>query len=134
MSIYTYIDLEEDFEERLYYRKKLTHEEFESIEKIPEGTEIKENIHSPLCSICLEQLKELDMVLLNCNHIFHEICCKNWLVYKHNTCPMCREIVKIEKTNIEKCIENNTENNTENIITNYDFPIIPDGQMVYFYN
>ena len=32
-----------------------------------------------ICSICLENLKDNNCVILNCEHIYHKICIKEWL-------------------------------------------------------
>ena len=50
-----------------------------------------------MCSICLEDFnKNDDVVLLNCNHVFHNTCISEWGHYKDN-CPICRN--NIEKEN-----------------------------------
>lgn len=43
------------------------------------------------CSICTENYKNLDEIsLLECNHLYHKDCIKEWSMYK-NTCPICRK-------------------------------------------
>ena len=43
------------------------------------------------CSICLENYKKDDMIIiLSCNHIYHEECLKEWFK-NNNTCPHCRK-------------------------------------------
>ena len=43
------------------------------------------------CSICLEEYKINEKIMiLNCNHIYHERCIKMWLD-QNDTCPICRE-------------------------------------------
>jgi hypothetical protein len=43
------------------------------------------------CSICLENYKKDDMIIiLSCNHNFHEPCLKEWSK-NNNSCPHCRE-------------------------------------------
>jgi hypothetical protein len=43
------------------------------------------------CSICLENYKKDDMIIiLSCNHDFHEHCLKEWSK-NNNSCPHCRE-------------------------------------------
>jgi hypothetical protein len=43
------------------------------------------------CSICLDNYKKDDMIIiLSCNHNFHEPCLKEWSK-NNNSCPHCRE-------------------------------------------
>lgn len=43
------------------------------------------------CIICMQLLLETNsVVILDCGHIYHEICIYKWAI-KNNTCPMCRE-------------------------------------------
>jgi hypothetical protein len=43
------------------------------------------------CSICLELYETKPvLVILKCNHVYHETCILEWLRYK-NTCPLCRQ-------------------------------------------
>ncbi|XP_071519097.1 uncharacterized protein [Panulirus ornatus] len=51
---------------------------------IEEGTKIEES-----CSICLEALIASPTVPLQCQHVFHEKCIKDWLRRQSN-CPICR--------------------------------------------
>ena len=42
------------------------------------------------CSICLEPFhKKNSIIILSCDHKFHENCIKLWL-NKDNSCPLCR--------------------------------------------
>ena len=51
-----------------------------------DGDEIGDNV----CSICLCELEEGDLVGdIQCGHYFHKECLKEWLV-KNNHCPICR--------------------------------------------
>lgn len=44
------------------------------------------------CSICLENYKKGDMIIiLSCDHGFHESCLKEWFNNNNNSCPHCRE-------------------------------------------
>jgi len=61
---------------------------------------------SDVCSICLEELNEHNVVKLSCNHIFHKKCINDAL-YVHidldsiKTCPYCRnELNNNDKKNI----------------------------------
>lgn len=46
------------------------------------------------CTICLEEFKdgETTAAFIACNHRFHAVCIKTWLV-KNDTCPLCRSHV-----------------------------------------
>ena len=53
------------------------------------------------CSICYNNYNTDDnIVLLNCNHVYHKTCINNWInsinkTYRKYTCPLCRnEICK----------------------------------------
>ncbi len=42
------------------------------------------------CTICLEDYKSTDMVIiLNCNHIYHMVCILEW-IRQDPSCPLCR--------------------------------------------
>jgi len=46
------------------------------------------------CSICLNNLKKEDKVLiLKCNHLYHSECLLEWFNKDNNNCPLCREIL-----------------------------------------
>ena len=49
---------------------------------------------SQQCSICLSDVNvtDNDKLILNCGHMFHKDCIKNWIIV-HKTCPLCRENV-----------------------------------------
>lgn len=49
-----------------------------------EGMKVEES-----CSICLEALSVSATVPLQCQHVFHEKCIKDWLKRQSN-CPNCR--------------------------------------------
>jgi len=54
------------------------------------------------CSICLENNFENSDPLrkLNCGHIFHKTCIKDWIEL-NKTCPLCRKTVeKVEKVSL----------------------------------
>ena len=60
---------------------------------------IEEDISEfPKCTICLMELSEgTDVILLPCEHIFHEKCITKWLKV-HNTCPLCRyELLNVKE-------------------------------------
>ena len=70
----------------------------------------KENgeIEFPKCIICLLEIKEgIDIILLPCEHIYHEKCIIQWFK-THNTCPLCRFEITGEK------FKNNSGENDRN--------------------
>lgn len=53
----------------------------------------KENICQ--CSICLEDFNvDETAVSLNCNHVYHKECIKEWLTKQSSKCPTCRTCCK----------------------------------------
>lgn len=49
------------------------------------------------CCICLEDMKLNDYIgQLNCNHVFHINCIKEWVLSNNDKrCPLCRESIEI---------------------------------------
>jgi len=42
------------------------------------------------CSICLEKMSGYSsIIMLNCNHVFHEKCIDQHTQYGHDFCPYC---------------------------------------------
>ena len=63
---------------------------FKDIEK-----QFKENHNE--CSICLKEFTDIDTVqIFPCNHFFHSICIKEWLL-THETCPLCETVIEIQE-------------------------------------
>lgn len=58
------------------------------------------------CSICLEELKESQMIVKVkcCRHVFHCTCFKEWFKTK-STCPLCRQNLSKE-LEFDWCIHN----------------------------
>ena len=50
------------------------------------------------CSICFDQIKDLEIYDLKCSHSFHCECIEKWVLNKQS-CPLCR--VKIDTINIK---------------------------------
>jgi hypothetical protein len=48
------------------------------------------------CAICLSHFKPQELVCrsnnLSCQHVFHRDCMVDWLMKRHDSCPICREI------------------------------------------
>ena len=55
------------------------------------------------CSICLDNLDSLKkcIKLKVCNHIFHEVCIKEYFLFKR-ICPLCRK--DVDNNDISSCI------------------------------
>ena len=52
------------------------------------------NSYNTTCSICLTNFEdECDVSVIDCEHLFHTDCIKEWSRYKKN-CPICREELK----------------------------------------
>ena len=52
-----------------------------------------EGVKCKFCNICLEGLEDQDVVkLVQCNHIFHLRCLKEWRIYSE-LCPICRQVM-----------------------------------------
>ena len=54
------------------------------------------NVHARDCSVCFNKCSQGEVVSLNCGHMYHKDCIDTWFC-EHNTCPMCRKIVKKSK-------------------------------------
>lgn len=48
------------------------------------------NIINDICSICLENIKNNKVELINCNHHFHKQCLIDWFRKGKINCPNCR--------------------------------------------
>ena len=64
------------------------------------------------CIICTEKIYKARQ--LSCNHFFHLICLSQWLEKGHNTCPVCRSIIKYRNNNDKKNRRDNNSNNNRN--------------------
>ncbi len=54
----------------------------------------REQYKTVSCNICLDEYQDDDTImLLKCNHYFHQDCIKPWLGENSNKCPICREEV-----------------------------------------
>lgn len=70
----------------------LSEEDFNKLDVI----EDENLIENKQCNICLEdltkdELKSHNLIQLKCNHIYHNMCIKEWLTKQSTKCPMCRK-------------------------------------------
>ena len=69
------------------------------------------------CIICTERIIKARQ--LSCNHFFHLICLSQWLEKGHNTCPVCRSVIKYKNNERNNRRDrNNNQNNRNNINNN----------------
>ena len=61
-----------------------------SYPKLVECVEEPCQIHD--CPICMEDLKQTDLIITRCGHQFHGTCMLRHMK-KHDTCPMCRGVL-----------------------------------------
>ena len=81
-----------NFEEFEDVKVTLTTEQFNNFTKKKAIDVIENIINEDPCNICMENYKNDEIVvLLKCNHYFHEDCIKNWLCNEKVTCPICRK-------------------------------------------
>lgn len=74
----------------------LSADEFNKLAKVTDETLIV----NKQCNICLEELQKNDLsnnslIQLQCNHIFHNICIREWLTKQSSKCPSCRFCCKL---------------------------------------
>lgn len=71
-----------------------------TIDYINEGkSETSDDIEEITCTICLENISEVDNNTLICNHSFHDICINRWLATNTN-CPICRRFIQNRHFNL----------------------------------
>ena len=74
----------------------------------------KEFSHPESCSVCLEKYNEKELHrILPCGHAFHAGCIDNWLLNSNNTCPICKNVIKLPINDI--LLENNINENEQNL-------------------
>ena len=72
------------------------------------------NEDNPDCVICLKQVHGNKVCKLECGHVFHTKCIKEWLTtqiassfnVEASTCPMCRHVVSIDRLTKMNVIDN----------------------------
>ena len=48
------------------------------------------NLDLDICSICYDNLNNNISYKIDCNHIFHKCCIKQWATY-NRLCPICKK-------------------------------------------
>ena len=62
---------------------------------------ILENNLDKCCSVCMDELvKDNEVIILPCEHIFHTNCIEEWLSKYNYNCPVCKKEVGKPKYNI----------------------------------
>ncbi|XP_068243034.1 E3 ubiquitin-protein ligase TTC3-like isoform X2 [Palaemon carinicauda] len=75
----------------------LTQGEAAPLPKCSKWKDLESNESSlEVCSICLEGFYGYKTLTLDCNHVFHKICIKDWLKRQSN-CPNCRTYFIVEE-------------------------------------
>jgi hypothetical protein len=62
----------------------------ENLDVSGEEVELKEN-----CVICMDTMTSHESMALDCCHVFHMDCIREWFQNGHNTCPSCRSRVRL---------------------------------------
>ena len=83
------------------------------------------------CPICLNNIKNTDICITNCNHQFCYDCLKKWLEKKKDTCPNCRQNIDTFKyhNEINRIIYVNTIDDIN--LTINDFNVILRDNIIY---
>jgi len=75
-------------------------------DKVKYGEASQKAQQTDSCLICMDEFKkDTEIAVLNCaeGHIFHPACLEGWFKTQEGktayTCPICRQEVKIDKTN-----------------------------------
>ena len=62
---------------------------FRSLENMEKNKDIQEN-----CSICYSSMTLKRLKILNCKHLIHYKCCKDWIMEGGDKCPVCSVDIK----------------------------------------
>ncbi len=68
------------------------------------------------CPICLESLKDEDVYISKCNHVFHNKCIDQWF-NKDNRCPICRTKLRLPIITVQFCDQHTLSNINLEILT-----------------
>lgn len=73
----------------------LTNAEFELLNCKNISKENLKDYTNKECNICMDEYTlGNDVIHLDCKHIFHKECIKNWLLKEKVTCPVCRKDIR----------------------------------------
>ncbi|KRX04613.1 hypothetical protein PPERSA_04428 [Pseudocohnilembus persalinus] len=103
-----------------FVSKGLTKEQIKLISKQYYNEQMKK--FGDVCTICYNDFQEKEKVrILNCEHIFHASCIKNWLK-QEKTCPMCKKEITNEELSSyansrqASAVKNNEQNKSDLLI------------------
>ena len=95
----------------IYYKQyENVHEYYTTLENCLKTIYI--NNEDEECIICTEQINKARQ--LSCGHFFHLICLSRWIEKGHNTCPVCRSVIKYKNNNNERNNRRDNRNNNNN--------------------
>jgi hypothetical protein len=83
--------MDDNFNDLEDVKVTLSTDEFNDLDIVSDKTLIE----NKQCNICLEDLQKEDLsnkslIQLQCNHIYHNSCIKEWLTKQSTKCPSCR--------------------------------------------
>ena len=70
------------------------------------------------CCICFELIEKKNLIITDCNHIFHLSCLLKNLI-KSNLCPLCRSEIELKRETPRTVYINNYDQQPNNQISNY---------------
>jgi hypothetical protein len=70
------------------------------------------------CCICFESFEKKNLIITQCNHIFHLSCLLKNLI-KSNLCPLCRSEIELKRESPRTVYINNLDQQQNNQISNY---------------
>lgn len=80
---------ESDFED---VKVTLTENEFDKLNVLSLSHENIKDYSNKECNICMDEYVVNEKIVeLDCKHVFHESCIRNWLCNEKISCPVCRK-------------------------------------------
>lgn len=79
------------------------------------------------CSVCFDTYSVSDprrIMAIECQHLYHEECIRNWFSLNHHNCPICRRKVNVQNLKVRPIVSNTGSENS--LVTacrygNFDF-------------